>query len=75
MLRWVGVYKTLDLKIRPSDFAGLEQEDPYTKYCFDEAFAFIISKLKDGEEPIIHKEVPAMSYSRPSDYYKKFEGG
>lgn len=74
MLRLVGIYETLKLNIRPSEFAGID-EDEYTCFCFDEAFAFIISKLKAGETPTIHKEAPKKAYSRPSDFYKKFEGG
>lgn len=74
MLRLVGVYKTLDLKIRPSEFVGLN-EDEYTEFCFDEAFAFIVTKLKEGEEPIIHIEDSKNSYSKPSDLYKKYQGG
>lgn len=74
MLRLIGVYGTLKLNIRPSEFAGIE-EDEYTCFCFDEAFAFIISKLKEGEEPIVHKNDQGRAYSKPSDYYKKFEGG
>lgn len=68
----VGVYCTLNLNIRPSDFVGID-EDEYTRFCFDEAFAFILSKLKAGETPTIHTEAPTKSYSRPSDFYKKFE--
>lgn len=74
MLRLIGVYQTLNLSIRPSEFVGLD-EDAYTEFCFDEAFAFILSKLKEGEKPIIRKESPKKSYSRPSDLYKKYQGG
>lgn len=74
MLRLVGVYETLKLNIRPSEFVGLH-EDEYTCFCFDEAFAFIVSKLKAGEEPILHRESSVKSYSKPSDFYKRFEGG
>lgn len=73
MLRMVGVYVTLNLNIRPSDFVGID-EDEYTRFCFDEAFAFILSKLKQGEEPIIRKPAAQVkAYSRPSDFYKKFK--
>lgn len=34
---------------RPSQIVSLEDE--YTSYCFDEACAFIISKMNDGEVP------------------------
>lgn len=29
----------------------LDIEDAYTSYCFDEACAYITSRIKDGEEP------------------------
>lgn len=64
---------TLDLKCRPSEM--LDIEDKYTAYCFDEAIAFIIKKLKDGEEPKFRMEsaVVVKNYSKPSDLYKQFE--
>lgn len=74
MLRMVGVYKTLGLTIRPSEFIGID-EDEYTRFCFDEAFAFILSKLNSGEEPIRRVESKSSKYTRPSDLYKKYEGG
>lgn len=36
-------------KVRPSEFIGII--DVYTSFCFDEACAYIISRIKDGEEP------------------------
>lgn len=72
MLRVVGVYASLGLNIRPSDFVGIN-EDEYTRFCFDEAFAFILAKLKMGETPNIKEDPPVKAYSRPSDFYKKFE--
>lgn len=72
MLRMVGVYQTLNLSVRPSDFVGIDEDD-YTRFCFDEAFAFILSKLKQGEEPTIRKPAKLKTYKRPSDFYKKFE--
>lgn len=48
-------------------------EDEYTAFCFDEACAFIVTKLQNKEEPIIRfEEDHAKSYSKPSDFYKKF---
>ena len=49
-------------------------EDEYTAFCFNEACAFIVTKLKDGEKPIVrlgkdNKKI----YSKPSDFYKKFD--
>lgn len=36
-------------KVRPSTL--LDLVDPYTAYCFDEACAYIIKQIEDGEEP------------------------
>lgn len=72
MLRMVGVYSALNLNIRPSEFCGID-EDEYTCFCFDEAFAFILSKIRSGEEPVIHKVSESKQCSRPSDLYSKFE--
>lgn len=36
-------------KVRPSELIGII--DVYTSFCFDEACAYIISRIKDGEEP------------------------
>ena len=49
-------------------------EDEYTAFCFNEACAFIVTRLKDGEKPIIRfdKENKKV-YSKPSDFYKKFD--
>lgn len=64
---------TLELKCRPSEM--LDIDDKYTAFCFDEAIAFIIKKLKDGEKPKFRMEdiVVAKNYSKPSDLYKQFE--
>ena len=61
----------LEIHCRPSDLIG--GLDDYTAYCFDEACAFIIKRLKDGDEPIVTKKVQQKSYSRPSDFYKDIE--
>lgn len=39
---------------RPSEIIFLKDE--YTSYCFDEACAYIISKMKDGEMPTFSKK-------------------
>lgn len=31
--------------------------DPYTAYCFDEACAFILQKIDNGEEPVFTRKV------------------
>ena len=59
---------------RPSELMDIE--DAYLAFCFDEACAFIISKMMDGEEPIV-KVNPVSGekeYKKPSDLYKKYEG-
>ena len=63
----------LDMHIRPSDIMGIE--DAYTAFCFDEACADIVKRIRDGEEPIISKNRGTENkvYSRPSDLYKKYE--
>ena len=42
-------------KCRPSALLGLI--DDYTAYCFDEACAFILQKIEDGEEPTFTRKV------------------
>ena len=62
----------MESSILPSQVMGIEDE--YTAFCFNEACALIITRLKNKEKPIIrfdehHKKV----YSKPSDFYKKFD--
>lgn len=62
----------LDMHCRPSEL--LEIPDAYTAFCFDQACALIVSKLKDGETPIVKEESEeGKNYARPSDFYKKFD--
>lgn len=64
----------LDMHCRPSDL--LDIDDAYTAFCFNEACAFIIKKLQDGETPILRNESEEDKkkvYSKPSDFYKKFD--
>lgn len=64
--------KTLESSILPSQVMGVEDE--YTAFCFNEACALIISKLKDGLKPIVRfDENNKKIYSKPSDFYKKFD--
>jgi hypothetical protein len=64
--------KTLESSILPSQVMGIEDE--YTAFCFNEACAFIVAKLKDGLKPIIRfDENNKKVYSKPSDFYKKFD--
>lgn len=52
-------------------------KDDYTAFCFDEAAAFILSRLKEGEEPVIKigdsKSGGPAEYKRPSDLYNKYK--
>lgn len=51
--------------------AGIE--DSYTAYCFDEAVAVVVTKIRDGEKPVYRQgELNKKEYSRPSDLYSKF---
>lgn len=74
VLRLLGTIKTLESGILPSQVMGIEDE--YTAFCFDEACAFIVSKLQNKEEPIINFDAGSSGkkvYSKPSDFYKKFD--
>lgn len=61
----------LDMHIRPSELMGLNDE--YTAFCFDEACAFIIDKIKDGNKPIMRLEENKIVYNKPSDLYAKYK--
>lgn len=73
ILRVIGTHRQLELSIRPSEVMGIT--DSYTAFCFDEAAAFIVSKLRDGEKPVMEIgrcDGPAR-YKRPSDLYNKYK--
>lgn len=53
-------------KVRPSVLFNIE--DPYTAYCFDEACAFIIGQLEQGNEPQFTKE-----YKSFKDIYAQYK--
>ena len=72
ILRLLGIYKMLDMHCRPSEL--LEIEDAYTAFCFDEVCSYIIKRMKDGEVPVARaSEGDNKHYSKPSDFYKRFE--
>ena len=48
----------------------LRVEDSYAAYCLDEACAYIMQKVADGEEIVFKKH-----YSRPSELYAEYERG
>ncbi len=59
--------------VRPSSLLGLTAE--YDAYCFDEAVAYIISIIKDGEKPDFSVKdnkgtIEKPRYSKMSDLYK-----
>lgn len=71
VLRFLGVCGTFDFNVRPSEVMGIE--DGYTAYCFDEACAFIVNEIRDGKKPIMRVEHNNITYSKPSDLYKKYQ--
>ena len=50
---------------RPSSLLGII--DPYTSFCFDEACAYIIKKMEDGEEPTFR-----LKFKSFKDLYKHY---
>lgn len=71
VLRLLGTYKMLDMHCRPSEL--LEIEDAYTAFCFDEACAYIIKRLQDGNKPVYKIDYKdTKTYAKPSDFYKKY---
>lgn len=44
------------------------KDDTYTAYCFDEACAYIIRKLEEGEEPQFKVE-----YKSFADMYRHYK--
>ena len=54
----------------PSDVIGIDRDDPYFRYCFDEACTYIYGKMqpdKDGKcvEPIFREEHKSNKHSNP----------
>lgn len=52
--------------VRPSTFFDISE--PYTSYCFDEACAYISSKIENGEEPRFKNKFKSFT-----DMYKHFK--
>lgn len=46
----------------------LHIDDEYTAYCLDEACAYIMTKMDNGEEPVFKQK-----YSSFSELYKNYE--
>lgn len=60
--------------MRPSEL--IEIQDSYTAYCFDEAVAYILRRLAKGDVIVENSgssEEMKRVYSKPSDFYDKFE--
>lgn len=53
---------------RPSDLFGGEL-DVYEAYCLDEACAFILSKMKGGENPVFPDQLKFKSFK---DFYRQY---
>ena len=54
----------------PSDVIGIDKDDSYFRYCFDEACTYIYGKMqpdKDGNcvEPIFKEERKSSKHSNP----------
>lgn len=57
---------------RPSEIIFIEEE--YASYCFDEACAYITSRIKDGEKPVFRKKdgnIEKPHYSSAREMYSK----
>lgn len=53
-------------KVRPSTLFDIP--DAYTAYCFDEACAYIVRKIEEGEEPQFKRK-----YESFKDLYAQYE--
>ena len=53
-------------RCRPSTLFGIDDE--YTAYCFDEACAYIIKKIENGEEPTFKRKFKSFK-----DMYRHYE--
>ena len=48
-------------------------EDEYTAYCFDEACAYMIKRIENGDEPDFSVFKGKRHYSSFSEMYKQLE--
>lgn len=75
VLRIISIQQVLKSGVLPSEIMGIDDE--YTAFCFNEACSYIVSRLQDGDEPIFKEisssEISNKVYSKPSDFYKKFD--
>lgn len=59
--------------VRPSELMG--DMDEYTAFCFDEACAFMIQKIRDKEVPVfpVFTEGEETSFRSASELYRAYE--
>lgn len=64
-------------KCLPSEVIGIDEEDTYTAFCFNEACMFIMVRLEKGEKPkykVRNKKIPKQKrYKSFTEFYKKYE--
>ena len=61
-------------RVRPSVLLNIPDE--YTSYCFDEACAYILGRLRNKEKPIFAQaQAMGKNYSRPSELYAQIIKG
>lgn len=70
ILRIANVAQTF--KARPSDLLGL-YDDPYAAFCFDEACAVVISRLRSGDELKAEKQNTPPESENLLDFLRDFE--
>lgn len=59
---------------RPSDIIGINDDDEYCKFCFDEACTYIYDKINIGKEkprfsPFVNMK---KSYKSSTEFYDEF---
>lgn len=61
-------------RVRPSVLLNINDE--YTAFCFDEACAYILGRLRNKEKPrFAQAQAMGKNYSRPSELYAQIEQG
>lgn len=63
-------------KCLPSEVIGIDREDTYTAYCFNEACLYIMVHLDNGEKPKYTEmrdfKMKPKNYHTFSEFYKSF---
>lgn len=67
-------------KCLPSEIIGIDKDDTYTAYCFNEACMYIMTRLENGDKPRYkvrkqEKKKKPKRYKTFSEFYKKYERG